>query len=390
MVRRGAEKSLEALGVKKTKLSLSRRLASRLSSMMPDSVAGTVPFKLVASGIAAVVIVAVLGWAGWKASTGKKNDLIALVKAPKVSNLLWVPDSKNVIVFRKGTDRQELWDTSAGRFLTKLDADGVSLMGWPPVLMKLNGKAMTPWSPEGEPGAGPKLRLPPKSGFTRWSSNLKVALSKEKDGPFVTWDLAEGAELARFELLDLPAPDISADGRLVAGVAVSDGAASLVFMDAVTGEEVSSLPSEDLKIPKPNIPGGYREEMLRLLPQLVFSLADQTLAVSFGGKLTFVDVSDPETPVINGKEADVRGDMLFIDSGTVYSVAGGTVFHHNLDSGEAQSWLVTPNDLENVSWSLTPDGSRIAVGAENKPYVWIVNTADGSVQELNPLDVPEE
>lgn len=373
MVRRGAEKSLQELGVKAARVPLSRRMASRVARMVPDGVAGVVPTGAIGGIVAAVLLLTGGGWFLLSTSTAASTDAIALVRVKRVDRVLFVPGTGNVVI-RRSDGQNELWDAASGEFLQQVEATDLLAVGQRANLFDRQAGQLKPWSPDGASG-GSALTIPTLLTHMVLSSDGQIAVCTDPRRDVFTWNTSDGKRLATVGLRMEPAPVISSDGKFVAGVTPES---DVGICDAQTGQIVSRIPQAEIGEPS-------------FLKELVFSKTGRTLAVPAKRGVVIADVDSAGKLDTRTVKANVRlSNLRLPDAESLYSAFGENVYRINLKTGETKVFPLTDEEIEIATWSLSDDGSLIVAGDIDKRFAWCLNTADSSTVEFDPTTIPAE
>ncbi|NQV28438.1 MAG: HEAT repeat domain-containing protein [Rhodopirellula sp.] len=375
MVRLGAEKTLESLGVKKPALSHARRFTSQASRLLPDGVAGVLPTGVALAGIAGILAVAMIVWLASSSSTASTGSALAIVRAKAVTKALWIPDSTNVILLRE-SGPADIWDAATGQFRCKVVTSELESLGHPATLMSRRGKSLTPWTQNGVPADAQTIKLPNAKQFDV-SANGAFAVYVDTKGQVVLWDTLEGTSIGNVSLKASPVPVISADGSLLAGADAED---NIVVLDRLTGKQIG-------------VAGEAGSVVLRdegSFSRLLFCSTGTSLAVLRSDRIVLITVKE------NGLEsrkidAAVHSDcVVFPNPLSIYKASGTFVSRINLKTAETQQWEVGSEQIEINCLSLSADETLAVVSAEDRKMGWVLNLEDGSSTELSPAAWPDE
>lgn len=375
IVRVGAEKALQNLGVKSASVPLPRRIARKASGLMPDRLAGVLPAATVLVPVLLVLAVGGLGWLFASSSAAGVENAMALAKARFVLAASFTPDGNSVVLLREGGDA-DIWETSTGNFQKKVEVPKIEDIPSLPSLYTKRGKSLVEWTPGGSGGGRRPIRLPPSILF-EFSADATVAAYVTKDNRTAVWDAVEGTKLEDLPLAVTPTPVLNADGSIVAG---ADREGNIVLIERSSGK---------LLVEPGEIGSATSKEDGRFL-KMLFSSKGNRFMVLRHDRLAYGDVSDGHLTVSTLKERINPGRVQFPEPGRIYSIAGSFVTRLDLDAGETSKWLVTDRQVEISGWSLSPDQSFAVVSGDRKKFGWLVNLTDGSRHELSPTAWPVE
>lgn len=373
IVRVGAEKALQNLGVKSAFVPLPRRIARNASGLMPDRLAGVLPAATVLVPVLLVLAVGGLGWLFASSSNAGVENAMALAKARFVLAASFTPDGNSVVLLREGGDA-DIWETSTGNFQQKVDAPKIEDIPSLSSLHTKRGKSLIEWTPGGSGGNRRPIRLPPSILF-EFSADATVAAYVTKDNRTAIWDAVEGRKLEDLPFAVTPTPVLAADGSIVAG---ADREGNIVLIERLSGKLLG----------EPGELGSVTSKEDGRFLKMLFSSKGSRFIVLRHDRLVYGDVSDDHLTVSTLKERINPGRVRFPDAGTIYSIAGSFLTRLDLEAGETSKWLITDRQVEISGWSLSPDQSFAVVSADRKKFGWLVNLTDGSRHELSPTAWP--
>lgn len=375
MVRLGAVRTLERLGVRKSGHSLAQSFASKASRLMPDGVAGALPTGATLAVLAGSFAVGIIVWLAAASSTASTGRILAVASARPVMKALWLPGSSDVILLRE-SGPADIWDAAAGRFKGKVEMPELESFGHPATLMARDGKTLRPWAFDGASRTTGTIKLPPAEQFN-FSANGAFAVYVDHMGMVAFWDTVEGVPTGTLDLMPSPAPVLSGDGSLVAG---ADKEGNIVVLDRASGKPLENA-------------GDAGSVVLRdkgVFERLLFCEEGNLLAVLRSDRIVLIAVSGnglESREVATGVHARC---IQFPDTSAIYAAAGTFIRRVNLTNGESQQWEVTSDRVELKGLSLSADETIALTYAEGRKSAWLLNLVDGTTRELSPAGWPAE
>ena len=375
MVRLGAKSALENLGIANTRIPLTRRIMKRVSSMIPDSVAGVLPAGSALAGVVVVLVLCGLGWLLMPGSGSNVDKGMALARAKPVLQARWLPGSSDLILLRQGGPA-DVWDSSTGEFKSKVDVPELAELGTAFSLMSRGDDSLTSWTPAGYQ-AEPQTIKPPPSELFGLSGDGKVAVYLGRNRRVWTWDAVEGKNIVDFDLQPVPLPVLNTDGSVIAG---EDKAGNITLIDIATESVIGD--AGDAGNTKQSANGSFKS--------MLFSSVGNTLAVLRTDRIVLCRIASGQLAISEVKQRIVPTVVLFPDESVMYSAREASLVRLDLTTEELKQWPVSDKEIAINSFSISEDRSLAAVSAEGKKVGWIVNLKDGSKKELSPLDWPAE
>jgi HEAT repeat protein/WD40 repeat protein len=399
MVRTGAEKALVELGISNPQISLQRRLAVRMSGLMPDNLVGIVPGG-VATMIAVPCMVAALG-IGWflLGSTMPPSEFELtqiLFATPDVSDVTWFEESAKAAVLR--TDGTvDVWNAETDSFVERLKlgkrvgiARQATAHSGIAVLFTIGKSSeIGLWNLNEETDSANQIEwtsFNSRIQSAATSSDGKVLLAVTGMKESVLWDVGSNSELAKIEFQSRPHPVMSSDGRVVAGLvrkgfdprSAPAGETVLSFISTETGEPLAEV--------TPDFLPGIQELLFASQGQRLFAKTNDRLATLTLDDKGTVDVGEPvEIPPVrnlrNVSETEVSG------------VRGSNIEFLNVIDGKSRLLSITDSsgmasaDLQFAT--VSADGKRLLLCGEESKSAWILDVTTGKQVELSPLDIPE-
>lgn len=375
IVRVGAEKALQNLGLKSVSLPLSRRIARKVSGWMPDHVAGALPAATILVPLLLLIAAGGLGWLFMSGSSASVTNAIALAKAKFVLRAGFSPAGDSVILLREGGEA-DIWDAATGSFKAITDAPKIEDIESLSRLYTKRGKTLVEWAPEGTARSKKPIKLPPSILF-EFSADATTATYVTNDSRTAVWDTVKGKPLEELPLAFSPVPVLNADGSLVAG---ADSEGNIVVLDRSSGRLIG----------EPGAAGNIDSKKDGRFLRMMFSAEGNRLAIIRTDRLVYGDVINGKLTVTTVKKRVTSSRARFPNPDHIYSIAGSSVTRLDLNTGETSNWLITDRQVEINGWSLSPDQSLAVVSGERKKYGWLVNLKDGSRHELSPTSWPAE
>ncbi|MDA0283970.1 MAG: HEAT repeat domain-containing protein, partial [Planctomycetota bacterium] len=375
MVRHGAEKALQDLGVKRVSLSLPRRFASHAGRLIPDRFAGVLPGGATLAGLAGFFAVTTVVWLASSSLTAGTDNALAIARARPVTQVCWIPDSFDVILLRAGGSA-DIWDAETGEFKSKVDAPELRSVGYPETLMSRQDASLDSWTPDGKLASNRTIKLPPSEQFNL-SGNGALAVYLDKAGRVARWDTSKGIDIGYIALKASPLPVMNADGSFVAG---SGAEGDIVIIDRVTGKQIGTAGQA----------GSIRQSGDGLFNQMLFSSEGNSLAVLRSNCVVLINVTTQELDVRKFDEMMSASIVQFPSLSSLYAASGSSIKTLDLTTGKVRSYSVTHQEIEINSFSISSDTTLAVASADNKKYGWVLNLNDGKSTELSPSAWPAE
>ena len=375
MVRLGAKSALQNIGLQDSWNLMTRRILKRASTLVPDSVAGVLPAGPVLAGVAIVIAACVAGWSA-RSSLGSGVDRsIAIARAKPVLEARWLPGSTDVILLRNGGPA-DVWDGATGEFKSKVEVPTLADCSSTAELMSILDDTMVAWAPTGYQAASRILKVPPSENFSL-SGDGEFAVYLGRNRRVWIWDTVEGKDIVELGLQPVPLPVLNSDGTIAAG---EDEEGNIVLIDLANRTTVGERGAAGNNDSSEN--GAFKK--------MIFSSRGNTLAVIRTDRVVFCKVTGGELSVSEIKGRIDPAVTQFLNESVIYSAWESSIIRLDLTTGSSKKWPVSNKELTINSLSISEDESLAAVSADGKKFGWIVSLADGSTQQLSPLDWPTE